>query len=308
MSRVELVTSSVRAGFGAGRMSVSAAIWTWIAVLLVSLPLASAVGALVHQTMGTSLRSDLFAEGLDAVHLAALIRVGKPVFATFLPIIVSSILLWAVLSTFLTGATIAALSRGAPTSTHELFTGSGRVFGRLMRLNAFGIPFWCLTVGLTAWGASKGLGRLTEGWISEKAVLFARLIGMALVVAVAGWASSACDLMRVEAVSRGEQRARWAFVRGLGRAVSRPISAACVVVPFGALSLCLSCLGLFFDVRLGRGSVVAIVLGFVLEQGLAFARAWLRVAMLGAEVSFAMRSSEGARRAQVTRERTSDLT
>jgi hypothetical protein len=281
------VGRAVKDGVGAALRNYPAAVWTYVLLTLASLPIALAAGVFVHGHLASSERADDFARGLDALGWLEILRQDAAVQPVVIVVMAGLFVSWIVASTYLAGATIGAVSRaGEPTKTSDFFAGGGRSFGRLMRLLTFTVPFFALAVVLPAWGAGALVERLTREMVSEKAVLAVRALAVVLGLVLFAWASSAHDFMRVEAVARGEHRARYAFWRGLQRAVRHPFGAASLSAVFGGSALLLTLVASLADVRLDRASWLTVLGGVVLQQGVVLARAALRVALAGAEVAF----------------------
>lgn len=261
-----------------------AAVWLYVATAIVAMPFALGIGAVFQDHLASSLDAKLYAAGdQPAAGLAVLIAEDSGLRAMIV-VLFAIIVLFAIASTYLTGATIAAVSRQQPTSTHDLYTGGGRVFGRLLRLLSLAAPFWIAVVGLACFGLFKGVQAMVRDWVSEPGVLAARLIAVALGAAVIFWTSGAYDLMRVEAVARGEHRARFAFWRGLMRALRRPLAPLLIAGGFGLLMVLVTLLWSLIDARLSRASFLWIAIGFLFQQAIAFARAFLRVSALASAV------------------------
>jgi hypothetical protein len=129
---------------------------------------------------------------------------------------------------------------------------------------------------------------LTEDWISEKGLLLANLLTLLVAGLLIAWVTGAYDFMRVEAVARGEHRARYAFIRGLARAARHPVAVLVLSIPFALLALALTVAASLIDVEIGRSSWTMIVLGFILEQATCFSRAVLKVGLAGAQVAYVM--------------------
>ena len=121
-------------------------------------------------------------------------------------------------------------------------------------------------------------------------MLAVRIIAASIAFLVFTWATGAYDFMRVEAVARGEHRARYAFVRGLARAVRHPLRVLSVELPLGGGALLLTIVASVLDAHISRGSWAAIIFGLLLEQLTAAARALIKVSLAGAEVAYVMLS------------------
>lgn len=280
-----LGSRAVRAGLRAPWRNLTPAIWTYVFGALASLPVALAGAFLVHERLSRSLSAGDFAARIDPVLVAELLSEQGEGVRGLLPVFIGTLAFWLAISTYLSGATLSAVTRSEGPRTGEFFAEGGRVFGRLLRLLCLAIPFVALVVGAPTFFLAKALKAITEDWISEQAVVAAKL-SLALVVAIIlAWASGASDLMRIEAVARGERRARYAFVRGLFRAGRHPVALLVVVTPFAVMSIGITIAFSLVDIEIGRSSWVAIAAGFVFQQGIAFARALLRVGLLAATVA-----------------------
>src|SRR5688572_23303191 len=119
---------------------------------LLSLPIALYVFMCVFPAVGASLYAEAFAAGLEPIAWLSILlkhEAGLPAAGALAAGLVG---LWAIVSTYLNGATIAALSRSERISTNELYSSGGRVFGRLLRLLPLATTFWGLLVGGSAYG------------------------------------------------------------------------------------------------------------------------------------------------------------
>jgi hypothetical protein len=254
--------------------------------MLIALPVAIGVFSMVLTHIGHSFDADTFARSLDPVRTYAMLLAYKKGTALLLPALGGQVLLWAVVSTYATGATLSAVHGESKTSTHELLEGGGRVFGRMLRLLALSAPLWLLIVGGIGYCLYWSVGELTKDWISEQGVVFARLVAVAIAGVVVCWATGACDLMRVEAVARDERRARVAFVRGLLRALKRPISLIALAAPFVLGGALVTVLFSLLDVRIERNGAFTIAMGLLLQQSIVFLRLLLRSSALGSASRF----------------------
>lgn len=283
---------AIGAGASAAGRNPGVVIWSWVGSLLVALPPALAAGWLVHDRVGASLVHDTFAQGADAQLWLELLRERGTAVAALIPYLVGAVLSWAVVAAFLGGAIISAVSAEEPPRTADLLSGGGRVFGRMIRLMFLGLPLVALVAGGAGFALFRGLAWLTEGWRSEPAVFGARAVAVLALLGAGAWAAAAYDLMKVEAVAKGEHRARYAFARGLESAVRRPLALLGLYLPFAAGILGITLAASLLDVRLPRSGWVMVAVGVLLQQAVALSRAWLRVAVAGAEVAWV----RGARR------------
>lgn len=274
----------MKSGVNAAIRCWPAAVLNYVATALISLPLALAVGYSFHTHLSASADADIYARGLDPTMILAVLTAKEAAAVALVVVVIGLVVLWGVASTYLTGATLAVLVTPRSTSAHDLYESGGRVFGRLMRLLGFSGPFWLLVVGLPSYGLYKGIEALTRDWASERAVLAARLAALGIAVLLLCWASTTCDLMRVEAVARGERRARFAFWRGLVRGAKKPFAPLSIAFIYTGAMVVVTLLHSLFDAHFARSSMVWIAVGFVLQQAVAFSRAFLRVAALGSAV------------------------
>lgn len=273
-----------RRGVAAARENLAAVTWRYVASLVSALPLALAFAATVDGYFASSLEAERFAARLDPQLWAELGLDRGDAFAQFGPLVLGAIVFWVAVSAFLTGGVLSTVTADVPLRTNELFAAGGRGFGRLMRLFPLGAGFTALVVGVVA-GALMFLHKKgTEDWVWEKGVVATRLVCLVLIAVVAAWANGAYDLMKVEAVARGEHRARYAFWAGLVAAVRAPRRLLSVYLPFVAAAVLGTLLVSLVDVRIARTNMGWIALAFVLQQGAAYFRAFTSVALAGAEV------------------------
>jgi hypothetical protein len=277
-------------GLRAGLRHRTAAIWTYVAVAAASIPFAFVAGYIAQDRFAHSAAAESFARHLDPVMMFELVRAQLVGVDALLPGLGGALVLWCLISTYAYGATLSVVSRVDPARTSDFFSAGGRAFGRLLRLLAFGMSFVILATGLVTWGLYKMSVLITEDWVSEKGVLVFRLGATAIGLLVFVWASGAYDFMRVEAVARGEHRARYAFVRGVARAVRHPIAVLVVELPFALGAVLLTVLASLVDVHVARSSWFMIILVFLFQQLVAFARALIKVSLAGAEVAYVLLS------------------
>jgi hypothetical protein len=289
------IASAIKHGLRAALRHYPAAVWTYVLVSLGALPVAVALGALVQQRYGDSLDAGAFARALEPLLVTELAIREERALGMIAFMLGGTVFLWAIVSTFLAGATINAVSRAEQTRTGEFFAGGGRVFGRLMRLLPLALPFSLLAVGLPAFLLNKLATSIIRDLASDRGAVLVRWATIAIALVLLAWTSGAYDLMRVEAVARGEHRARYAFWRGLMRAVKRPLSVLALSSSFGVAGVALTLLVSLGDVELSRSGWFAIVIGFLLQQAIAFVRALLRVGLAGAEVAYVMLSMDAGR-------------
>ena len=273
-------------GLRASRTNVGPVTWTYLTSLLAAFPLAIGAGAVVHGSYGKSLEALAFASRLDLTLMAEFVRARGEALSVYGPLIAGAMIFWAGLSAFLTGAVIMAVSSEEPPRTGDFFSGGGRVFGRLLRLTTFALPFTLLAVGAFGAGTRIAVEWLVEDWVSEKGVLAMRLLWLVSTALVLAWVNGAYDLMKVESVAKGEHRARWAFWRGLKRAVLRPLPLLAIYLPFVGAAILLTVLSSLIDVQIARSSWIWLIFGLLLQQATAFARAALRVGLAAAEVAY----------------------
>jgi hypothetical protein len=276
--------SAIRAGFAGALRIWPAAVWMYLVTAFSAFPVFLAVAFLTFEGTAKIVDAAEVAAGFDPVILFSLLLKNQRALRAILPMFAGIVVLWVVASTYLSGATIAAVSRRDTTSTHELMTGGGRVFGRLLRLLIFGGPFWVLTVGLCAYGLFKGTEALTRDMISERGAFALRAGSTFLAAMIVVWTSGALDQMRIEAVARGEHRARYAFWRGLQRAVLHPWVVFRTTAAFTAAMVSLTLLWSLCEVHIPRSSLILVLMIFLIQQALAFSRAFLRVATFAAAV------------------------
>lgn len=276
-------------GLQAVRRNLGPVTWTYLASLLSAFPLAVAAAFVVQRKFGSSLEAARFASGLDPELMMELVKESSGALLVFVPLIAGAMLFWGGLSAFLTGAVLLAVGSEEPPRTGEFFSGGGRVFGRLLRLVLFGLPFAGLVTGLVGAGVVALSDWMAEDWVSEKGVIAVRLGSLLVIGLTLAWANAAYDLMKVEAVAKGEHRARYAFARGLKRAVRHPIELLALYLPFVVAALLVTVCSSLVDVRIPRSSWFLVLVGLLLQQGTAFFRAVLRVGLAGAEVAYVRR-------------------
>lgn len=273
-----------RRGLASARENLAAVTWRYVASFVAALPVALAFGALVDGYFASSLEAERFAAGLDVQLWAELLFDRADALALFGPMLLGGLVFWVAISAFLTGGVLSTVNADVPLRTNELFAAGGRGFGRLMRLFPLGVGFSLLVVGVVGALVMLGQKKLTEDWVSEQGVALTRWLGFFVIGLVLSWANGAYDLMKVEAVTRGEHRARYAFVRGVAAAARSPLRVLGVYLPFVVLAVVVTLLFSLVDVRIARTNAGLVVLAFVLQQIAAFVRSFLSVALAGAEV------------------------
>lgn len=286
MSAPGSVRDSLARGVRAARRKRGAVVWTYLAALLSSLPLALVIAKMVDSEFAKTLEADLFARHVDVMLMAEFVLDRAQTLMMLVPLLLGASVFWAGLSTFLNGAVLLAVHAEEAPSTSEFFAGGGRVFGRLLRLFFLGVGFELVMVALFVGLTFKGASVVTEDWVSERSILGVKVFAAGVSALIICWAVGAYDLMKVEAVAKGEHRARYAFVRGLKRAVLGPVKLLGIVVPFAGGAVVVGLIGTLIDVRITRSSWGLIVLGLVVQQLAVLVRAALKVGLAGAEVAY----------------------
>lgn len=281
---------AIKHGVGAARTNLGAVTWQWVASLLASVPFALVGAFVVNRHFSSSLSAETFAAGLDPELAAELWLERGDELALLGPMFVGALAFWVALTAFMKAAILAAVASETPMRTGELLAAGGRGFGRLMRLFPLGAAFSAVIVGASAFGLTKLHGVVTEDWVSEKGVFFLRLVVFGLVLLILSWTNGAYDLMKVEAVAKGEHRARWAFWRGLVAAARGPGRLLAVYLPFAIIAVVVTFVVSLIDVRISRTGYAVVAAGFLMQQGVAFVRAYLSVALAGAEVALLSRA------------------
>lgn len=285
--------SHVLGGLKIARRRLGVVTWLYVVSLFAALPFGLAAAWLTEQTFASSLVGDELLRHLSTDLLLEWLRQERRAVGLMVPFgagVVLSMLGW---SAFFDGAVVSAVASEGPVRTGDFYSGGGRVFGRMLRLLCFGLPFTLLVTGGTGLALLRGLRSLTADWIDERAVFGAQLGSLLLLALILSWCKGAHDLMKVEAVAKGEHRARWAFWRGLSRALVAPHSVLAANLPFLGLGVLLTIVGLSLDLQIQRIEPTGIALAFALEQGAAFLRSFLEVAMTGAMVGLARGRGRG---------------
>ncbi len=264
----------------------AALVWNYLASLLAALPVALVVGWLVDGRFRSSLMADRFARGVDAELVVELLQTEAKTLQTLGALALGLLPLWALLSTYLGGATLVAVGQDSPQRTGQFLSGGGKVFGRLLRLWVLGWPYLALVAGGLGWGLMRTLGEGLEDWTSERSVLAVRLATLAGAALIWVWAHGAYELMKIEAVTKGEYRARWAFVRGLSRALRHPVALLALYAPFLGGLWGVTLLGSLLDVQIPRVGWGMILAGALFGQALALIRTALRMGWWGAAVTW----------------------
>jgi hypothetical protein len=279
------VIGPIKSGIGVAARRLGPATWVYLVSLISTLPAALAIAWLADRHLGASPAGDAALGGLSIGMIVELWATQRASLEPLVPLALGASILTVALSAFFDGAVIAAAAAEGPLRTGDFYAGGGRVLGRMLRLLTFNVPFVLGAAGGSAFGLSKAFGAITKDWIDEPAVFFTGAAGVALWLILIAWIKGASDLMKVEAVAKGEHRARWAFARGLGRAVRHPLQLLLANVPFLGLALAITLGSLVVDRGLDRSADEGIVLGLLLQQGTAFVRAVLEVGLMGAMVA-----------------------
>lgn len=286
--------AAAKSGLRLARQRLSLSAWVYSATLVSALPFGIGVGSLLHSELSHRAVAGEFAEGLAPDLMVELLLEHGSALSTMVPLLLGVWLAWLFMSTFLTGAVMMAACSEDPGDTSEFFARGGRVYGRLLRLLIFAAPYGTIAIGLVVVLATKLSGWLVEDWVSDGAA-FAAKWGLALAaLGLIAWIVGSLDFMRVEAVAKGERRARYAFVRGLARSLRSPIRTLAVVLPFMLAGVGMTLLGALADSHLTRSGWIVIGLGLILQQGIAFSRSFFRVAQLCSEVAFVRADRPGS--------------
>lgn len=253
--------------------------WIYVVSVFAALPFGLAFGFLADRSFSASAVGAALLTEAPMDLLLEWLRAERSAFSLFVPFGVGVLLSMLGWSAFFDGAVVAAVANEGPVRTGDFYSGGGRVFGRMLRLLVFGLPFTCAITGGAGALLYFGERRLTEGWVDERAVFGVQVAALVLLLIVLSWCKGAHDLMKVEAVAKGEHRARWAFVRGAARALVAPHRVLLANLPFLLAGTFLSGLAFTVDPLIPRLEPQGIAAGFALGQGVAFSRAYLEVAM-----------------------------
>ena len=247
----------------------------YVMSVVVALPAAAGVGAIMHQYFGHRVAGSEVAArwvlpSLVEVMLerpGGLIAVGAAV--------VAGALAWLLVQTFMSAALLSVSRTKGRVLVRTALSHGGAHFWGLFGLSILGTPFVLAVSGVALWAGRALEDFLNEGTTSEVNALAVRWVTIGIALLIAVWASGTHDVMRVRKVDGAGVLS--AFASGLATGLQRPWGLLSRLLPWYLLGLLLT-LGLtLLDARLPWTTPAAIAMGVGVQQFLVLTRAFVRL-------------------------------
>jgi hypothetical protein len=291
------VASSIRQGFSITRRSGSA-----VGILfLANLAIAALAGFPIYRGIqgftGRSLMGQELARGFSVDWLTDFSFNNPRGFDRYATVIVCLGLVSLVLNSILAGGVLPRFK--APNLKRTLadfFRDTGRYAWRLLRLLLIGLICYWIVFKLLNEKLGLWVDHWTSDWVDERAVFWAHLAVLLLLVLGLGFVNLVMDYARVRLVLEEGTGAIQAFLASLGFSLGRLKAVIGVYIVPSALGLAL--LGLyrllfpwgFFNATIGGAPHVRELLAltgvFVVQQAVTFGRYWFRVATWAGEWAY----------------------
>jgi hypothetical protein len=205
----------------------------------------------------------------------------EPVFRGLVLVGIGYALLWA----FLLGGILDRLARPGPVTVERLAASGGRYFARFVQLAAISGVLYFL-VYLLGRRLYRLVDNLTRDVTEERTVRLWILLAAALVVVLLHLVRMVFDYAKIATVMDDRRNVLSSLRAGVATVLGRPLSTAGVYVGFGILAVGLTAIYLAVAPGVGPASLPGILLAFVLAQVYLVARLFLRVGLLGGQLSF----------------------
>ena len=299
--------------FGDGLRRVHAApavlAGAYLLTLLLTLPLAAALGGMIEGHLGHSLAADQAAAGVDYDWWQEFEAQASGVGRTFSPdiigfaaplgnlsrladgaqvpvAIVGAIGAWLLVWTFLAGGILDRYARNRPTRPSGFFSASGVFFFRFLRLGVMAAVAYAVLFGLVhGWLFDDLYGRVTRDFTVERSAFVVRLALYVVFGLLVAAVSLVFDYAKIRAVVE-DRRSMVGALRAATRFVlRRPFATGGLYAMLAALVA----LVLAADAALAPGVWSpgwSLWRGFLVAQLYVVARLWARLAFYGAQTAF----------------------
>ncbi len=204
----------------------------------------------------------------------------RPVFRGLVLLGIAYALLWA----FLLGGVLDLLADPGPVTVHRLASAGGRYFLRFVQLAALsgGLYYLVYALGRRLY---RFIQDMTLDVTEERTIQFWVLVAAALVVSLLHLVRMIFDYAKIATVVEGHRNVLRGVRDAVGMVLGRPFAAAGVYLGFGAFTVLLMAIYLAVAPGVGPASMTGVVLAFVLAQAYLIARLFLRVGLLGGQLS-----------------------
>ncbi len=292
----------------------------WLVNLLLALPSAWAMGAILHGSIDDSLVHETMRSGFDMEWYFGFSDKAPGIAASFTPAVVGAGAFFENLEAWITGELFGRfpglvalgllsallwifLSGGVldrfacpegPTSLPDFARAAGRYFPRFIRLALLSSPAYILIYLAARWFYGL-LARLTRDVTEERTILALSLLTLGAAAALLVAVRLAGDYARIATVLEERRGMVRALALGFRFVLSRPLR---VFGIYGGLGLVWAILlGIYTWVGPGAGpaSIVGVLLAFLAGQLMLLARIAVRLALLGSETAFYRNTGIGPR-------------
>ena len=253
---------------------------TYVLTVLVSLPVAAALGVVMDSYFGRRMVAPQVTATWSLTALAELAVEESTALIAIAVAAAIGLALWLIAQTFICGAMLASGRADGATPLRKALMHGGQHFWGLLGLGVLGLPFVLIVGGLGFFMAGRLTEALTEGTTSSATVMAVRIPLTCAALVLLIWASSTHDLMRVKKVDgAGVFRS---FAVGLWRGIRRPVALLGHALPWVLGAWGLTLFISLIDARLPWTTPAAIAFGVGLQQILVLCRTFLRLGGLAA--------------------------
>jgi len=299
--------------FGNGLRRVHAApavlAGTYLVTLLLTVPLAAAVGGAIEARLGHSLAADQAADGVNydwwqefESQASGLERTFAPGIVGFaaplgnlsrladadgIPVAVAGAVgVWLLVWTFLAGGILDRYARNRPTRPSGFFSASGVFFFRFLRLGVMAAAAYALLFGVVhGWLLDDLYGRLTRDVAVERSAFLIRAALYVIFALLVAAVAMVFDYAKIRAVVEDRRSMVGALRAAIRFVARRPFATGGLYAMLVALVLLV--LAAYAAVAPGVwGPGWSMWRGFLFGQLYIVARLWARLAFYGAQTAF----------------------
>lgn len=274
--------------------------------LLLALPLAVALGAMIEEHLGASLEADRAAAGWDAGWAAEFSSQAQGLGRTFShevlgfggtlatlsdlvdrerlnPTIAGAATAYVVLWVFLSGGVLDRLARARPVGAAAFFSACGTYFVRFLRLGVvIGAAYWMLFAWLHPYLFGTLYNRLTRDMTEERDAIVLRALLYAAFLLPVALVSLAADFAKVRAVVEDRRSMLSALATAI-RFVRRRFLRAFALY---ALNIIAAVVVLRLWLQAAPAADAPIWAAFLIGQLYLLARIWAKLAFMASEIAF----------------------
>jgi hypothetical protein len=317
MSFIGAIESGLRRALRAKRMAVA----LWLVSLLVALPVAWTMGAILEKSIGTGLVQEKLKESFDFDWYWKFSDEAGGIATTFTPSVVGAGafydnlqawvtgdmfeafpglvalgILYALLWTFLMGGVLERLARPEERASLPGFVqAGGRYFYRFVRLTIFTAVPYLLIYLASRWFYDR-LEFLTRDVTREWTIFTLSLLTLAatsLLLVVVHIASDYAKIATVVEEKRGMLRA---LVGGFRFVLAHPGAVLGIYYGIALVGVILLAIYAMLAPGAGQSTIVGVSLAFLAGQVFLFARLALRLTLLGSQTAFFQATPKGGSR------------